>query len=371
MRSEMKKEMKIYVDVPAFAGMTREGHANQSILMMIAMAMLMGGCKPAVVKEQSKVEAVKVRVVPVSMQEISLPVRSGGVVATSEEIKLSFKTGGIVAHTYVREGDAVKKGQLLAELNLSEINAQVNQAKNGFEKANRDYSRAKNLFADSVATLEQMQNAETAMNVSKSVLDMAQFNLSHSRIVSPKNGVILRQLVRENELVAPGYPVYALGISGKNWIIRTSLSDRDIVKVNAGDSARVIIDAWPGQPFSAVVSQIDETSNPMTGTYEIELKLNETPKRLASGFIANIEIMPGVKIPYYLIPMACVVEADGRTGYVYEVTAAGIARKIKVDIATLYGSQAAISGGLENVREVVSEGVSYLSDGTPVAIQKQ
>jgi hypothetical protein len=69
--------------------------------------------------------------------------------------------------------------------------------------------------------------------------------------------------------------------------------------------------------------------------------------------------------------MACVVEADGRTGYGYEVTAGGKARKIRVDIATLYGSQAAISGGLENVKEVVGEGVSYLTDGTPVAIQKQ
>jgi RND family efflux transporter MFP subunit len=339
--------------------------------MMIVLAVLVAGCKPAVVKEPSTVESVKVRMVPVNMEKISLPVRSGGVVATSEEVKLSFKTGGIVARTYAREGDAVKKGQLLAVLNLSEINAQVNQAKNGFEKASRDYDRARNLFADSVATLEQMQNAETALNVSKSVLEMAQFNLSHSRIVAPKNGVILRQLVRENELVAPGYPVFALGISGKNWIIRTSLSDRDIVKVNAGDSARVVIDAWPGQPFAAVVSQIDETSNPMTGTYEIELKLNETNNKLASGFIANIEIMPGEKVPYYLIPMACVVEADGRTGYVYEVTAGGKARKIRVDIATLYGSQAAISGGLENVKEVVGEGVSYLTDGTPVAIQKQ
>jgi RND family efflux transporter MFP subunit len=247
----------------------------------------------------------------------------------------------------------------------------VNQDKNGFEKAQRDYNRAKNLYADSVATLEQMQNAETAMNVSKSVMEMAQFNLSHSRIIAPKSGIILRQLVKENELVASGYPVYALGISGKNWIIRTALSDRDIVKVNLGDSASVMIDAWPGQPFTAVVSQIDEASNPMTGTYEIELKLNETTNRLASGFIANIEIFPSRKVSYYLIPMASIVEAHGRIGYVFEVTPTGTAKKVKVNIATLYGTQAAITGGLENVKEVVSEGIAYLTDGVRVDIKKQ
>lgn len=363
----MKNKMKRYhgasrEKVPAFAGMA---------VLLLATVVTIAGCRPAPVKEAAKVEAVKVRLTPVMMKEISLPVRSGGIVSTSEEVRLSFKTGGIVAHTYFREGDAVKQGQVLAVLNLSEINAQVNQAMNGFDKARRDFERAKNLFADSVATLEQMQNAETALNVSKSILEMAQFNQSHSRITAPKSGVILRQLVKENELVAPGYPVYALGISGKSWTIRTALSDRDIVKINLGDTANVVIDAWPEQPFAAWVSQINEASNPMTGTYETELKLDETTKRLASGFIANIEIFPSRKVPYYLIPMSSVVEADGRIGYVYEVTPAGTAKKLKVHIATLYGTQAAISGGLENVKEVVSDGVAYLTDGIPVTIHKQ
>ncbi|MFA6127915.1 MAG: efflux RND transporter periplasmic adaptor subunit [Bacteroidales bacterium] len=354
------------------AGMTGKGAVVRGGTLLFAlMIMMIVGCKTGPVKEVVKIEPVRVRMIPVLVQEVSLPVRSGGVVATSEEIKLSFKTGGIVARTFFREGDAVKKGQQMAVLNLSEIDAQVNQARNGFEKAQRDYDRAKNLYADSVATLEQMQNAETALNVSKSILDMARFNQAHSRISAPKTGVVLRQLVKENELVAPGFPVYVLGISGKSWIIRTALSDRDIVKIMVGDSARVIIDAWPGEPFTAVVSQIDEVSNPMTGTYEIELKLNETKNRLASGFIANIEIIPGRKIAYSLIPMASVVEADGKTGYVFEVTPGGIAKKVKVTIATLYGEMAAISDGLENVKEVVSDGVAYLTDGVRVNMQKK
>ncbi len=371
----MKRYNKFFVvrdGVPAFAGMTTPSRVTRHLSPVTFLLLLafLAGCKPAAVKETVKAEVVKVRVVPVLTQNISLPVRSGGIVATSEEVKLSFKTGGIVAHTYVKEGDLVKQGQLLAILNLSEINAQVNQAKNGFDKAQRDFNRAKNLYADSVATLEQLQNAETALNVSKSVLDMTQFNLSHSRIIAPKSGVILRQLVKENELTSPGYPVYALGISGKSWIIRTALSDRDMVKISIGDSANVAIDAWPGESFTAKISQIDEASNPMTGTYEIELKLSETAKKLASGFIANIEIYPSRKESYALIPMASVVEADGRVGYVYEVTPSGTAKKIKVNIATLNGTQAAVTGGLENVKEVVLDGVAYLADGVKVDIIK-
>ncbi len=342
-----------------------------AILLPILIMALIASCKPAPVKETVTPETVKVRMAPVEQRDISLPVRASGIVATSEEIRLSFKTGGIVARTYVKEGDPVKQGQLLAVLNLSEINSQVNQAENGYEKTKRDYSRAKNLYTDSVATLEQFQNAETAMNVAKSVLDMARFNLAHSRITAPKAGVILRQLVRENELAAPGYPVFALGISGKSWIIRTALSDRDVVKINPGDSATVLIDAWPDVPFRAVVSQMDEASNPMTGTYEVELKLDKTDKRLASGFIANVEILPSRRITCRLVPMAAVVEADGQNGFVYTVTPDHISRKIKVTIATLYGTAAAITSGLEEVNEVVTEGVAYLSDGIRVDIRKQ
>ena len=340
------------------------------VIVLMPLLMLLVSCKPAQVKETADPVVIAVRMTPVVVQEISMPVRSAGMVATSEEVRLSFKTGGIVARTYVGEGESVKKGQLLAALNLAEINAQVSQATNAHEKAKRDFGRARNLFTDSVATLEQLQNAETALNVSKSVLDMAQFNLAHSKIIAPRSGVILKQLVRENELVAPGFPVYALGISGKNWIIRTALSDRDVVKVQPGDTARVSIDAWPDEPFTAVVSQIDESSNPMTGTYEIELNLGKTDKRLSYGFIANVEIMPSRKVPCQLVPMAAVVEADGRTGFVYTVTPSGKAKKVRVTIATLHGTQAAISAGLENIPEVVSEGVAYLNEGANVEIRR-
>ncbi len=344
--------------IPAFAGMT---------LMLL---MLVAGCKPAPVQEAVKIEAVKVRVAPVVKQEISVPVRSSGYVAMSDEVKLSFKTGGIVARTYVKEGDAVKAGQLLAALNLSEINAQVNQAKIGFEKAQRDFTRAKNLYADSVATLEQMQNAESALNVSKSILEAANYNLSHSKITAPKAGIILKQLVRENELVAAGYPVYALGISGKNWVVRTGLSDRDIVKIHPGDSAKILIDAWPDQPFTAVVSQIDEAANPQTGTYEIEMKLDKTDFKLASGFIANVEVLPKQKTTCFLVPVEALMEADGQSGFVFVPTSGGTVKKVKVGIITLIGNQAALTGELDNVQAVVTEGASYLSDNIAVEIRK-
>ena len=119
----------------------------------------------------SKSESPQEKVAPREMQNYSLvklapvledsaaeKIRSIGVVITKTEAKPSFKTGGIVDKTYFKEGDQVKAGQLLATLILDEIDAQVQQAKEGLRKAERDLERAQNLHADSVATLEQVQN---------------------------------------------------------------------------------------------------------------------------------------------------------------------------------------------------------------------
>jgi membrane fusion protein, multidrug efflux system len=336
-------------------------------LPIAIIILLLSGCGNEPVKTKGP-DVASVKIVQVAPETISIPVHSTGILVSSEEMKLSFKTGGIIADIHVREGEKVKKGDLLASLNLSEINAQVNLARNGFDKATRDYNRVKNLYADSVTTLEQLQNVTTALDVAKSNLDVARFNLTHSIITAPEDGVILRQFVKTNELVASGYPVFLFGCSGKNWKVKTGLSDRDIVRINPGDSAIITLDAWTGIKFSASVDQVGEMSNPMTGTYEIEMVLDKNNYRLATGFIAGVSIFPSRKETFIMIPVGAIVDANGNTGYAYAVTDSMTVQKIKVEIVTIYGTKAAIRGNLNAIKQIVSEGAAYLRDGESVKI---
>lgn len=314
------------------------------------------------------VESIRVKVAGITSQVLSIPVHSTGELVSNEEFKLSFKTGGIIGKINVREGDRVKKGKLLASLKLDEITANTNQARDSYEKALRDYNRAENLYRDTVATLEQKQNAATALNVAKSTLEIARFNLQHSSISAPCDGLILKKLVKENEMVAPGYPVFLFGASGKHWKVKTSLADKDIVKINPGDSASVMFDAYPGVKFSAVVDQVGEMSNPYTGTYETEMDLQQTNIRLASGFITSVDLLPSEKKAYSMVPIESIVEADGHQGYVYALTATGTVKKVRVNIETIIGAMAAVNGIPEGVREIVSEGAAYLKNGMKVEV---
>lgn len=338
--------------------------------VLICIILISAGCGNETKKTVPR-EITAVRTTRITAETISIPVHSSGILVSSEEMKLSFKTGGIVANIPVNEGDRVKRGDTLAILNLAEINAQVNLARIGYDKANRDYTRAKNLYADSVATLEQLQNAATALNVSKSNLDIAQFNLTHSTITAPENGIMLKQFVKTNELISAGFPVFLFGTSARNWKVKAGLSDRNVVRINPGDSASVIFDAWPGIKFKAVVYQVGEMSNPLTGTYEIEMTLSDAGGyRLATGFVAEAEIFPSKKETYLMIPVGAIVGADGQEGWIYSISDSLTVQRIKIRIVTIIGAKAAIRGDLNHIREIVSEGAAYLRDGEKVKILK-
>ncbi len=314
-------------------------------------------------------EVVRVRVSEIYRQKISIPVHSTGILAPSEEMKLSFKTGGLVAHIQVREGQKVKKGDILASLNLAEITARAGQAQDAYDKALRDYSRAQNLYRDSVVTLEQKQDANTALNVAKSNLDIARFNLAHSKILAPDDGIILKQLVRENEMVSQGYPVFLFGTFGRHWKVKCGISDRDIVKISKGDTASLTFDAWPGVRFVAVVSLIGGMSNPYTGTYDTELLLdNPSGYRLVSGFVAGIDIYPARREFSILIPVGSIIEADGDQGYVFVVNDSQKACRIKVKTGSIVDTMIAVKGIPAGISRIVTGGAAYLKDGDKVKV---
>jgi len=331
------------------------------------LLILPAGCRNAVVKTPVE-EIPRVRVMKVTLEQARIPVHSSGIVMPLEEIRLAFKTGGIVEKINVREGDRVDRGQVLAALNPSEISANVELARNGYEKALRDWTRIRNLYSDTVATLEQMQNATTALNVAKSNLNIAIFNQSHSTILAPESGIILRQLVRTNEMVSSGYPVFLFGTSGKTWKIKSGLPDRDVLKINPGDSASIIIDAYPEIIFSGIVDQISSMSDPLTGTYETEINLDGKGYRLAAGLVARVDIYPAGKESFNLLPAGAIVDADGHKGFIWALTDSGTVQKTAIEIERISGQEIAVKGIPEGITQIVSEGAAYLKDGQKVKI---
>ncbi len=339
-------------------------------LLILSFSILAFSCRRGEVRENAPEGLIPVKTAPVAQAKTGIPVRAAGILATSDEVKLSFKTGGIISAIHVEEGRRVQKGQVLASLDLTEINANAGIAREGLEKAERDYERAESLYRDSVGTLERKQNAFTALSAARLNYEIALYNRSRSVITAPENGIILRRLVGPGEMVAPGYPVFLFGVTGKLWKVKAGLSERDIVKISRGDSVSVSFDAWPGIRFPGEIDITGEIANPLTGTIGVEILLDGTAYRLASGFIATIEIFPSGGSTYSLIPVESLVESDGNTGFVFYLNGSGETMKAKVEIIALAGASAAVSGLPAGVREVISTGAPYIREGMKVKVVK-
>jgi RND family efflux transporter MFP subunit len=310
---------------------------------------------------------VKVKTARVENVSTSFPIICSGKITSKTEVKLSFKTGGIINKILIDEGMSVKKNQLLAQLDLSEIEAIVNQARLGYEKTKRDLHRAENLYADSVVTLEQLQNAQTAVSLAKSQLRVAEFNRDHSVIKAPANGKILKKLGEKNETIGAGHPLFLFSSSESDWVFRTSLADVDIVKIKFNDLASIKFDAFPGEIFSAKVAEIAKASDPYTGTYEVELRLNSTNPRFISGLIGKASIIPVLKKEYQALPIKVLHDAEGMSGFVYLVSDSSYVKR-QLDIVKITDSLIYFSGTIDTSAQIIAEGAEYLIPGTILEI---
>ncbi len=316
--------------------------------------------------------AVAVKLTPVQSGDYSLPVISSGLIATESESRLSFKVAGILSKIYVKEGQSVSKGQLLATLDLTEINSQVGQAKNNLDKVKRDLDRGQRLLKDSAATLEQIQNLQTAYNVAEESYHIASFNQQYATIRASQSGKVIRKYANEGELVSAGSPVLMVNTAAQdNWRVKIGLPDVDWVRVKIGDKVKVTTDAYPGATLDGMLTILNEGAEQTSGLYLAEVKVNPGSKKLASGLFAKVQILPSEKIKLWSIPIEALVEGTGKQAFVFVAQAdSKSVKKIPVSVAYLENNQAFLFAGLENVSHVITAGSAFLTENSSITISQ-
>ena len=314
---------------------------------------------------------VPVRVEAIETASTEIPIFAIGRIAPETETKLSFKTGGYIASLTAREGDYIKKGKLLGRLQTQEIDNQVDKAKRAVEKAKRDLDRIQKMYEDSVATYENVQDITTQLAIASADLNIAEFNQTHSRILSPVSGRILKKLSENNELVSPGQPIYVLTSGRSNaYVLSIFLSDKDIGMISFDARAEISFDAFPGETFEASVSKISESADPRTGTFEVELQLKSTKKRLRNGMIGRVKMLPAQMDSYIKIPMVAIAEGAGDRIKVY-IPSQGdsVARSTTLKVMRYADDFVWASSEEVDLSRVITSGSAFLKDGQKIRIQ--
>jgi membrane fusion protein, multidrug efflux system len=344
--------------------------ARVLVLALVALVAACSGSEGATTEDDI---AQPVRTAPAREGAPDATLHTVGVLAPKDALRLAFKTGGVIAGIAVDVGDVVHRGQLLATIDQTEIDAGVARATQASDKAQRDLERAQKLYADDVATLEQVQDLTTAANVARADLSAARFNQRYTQIVATSDGVVLRKLAEASELVQAGMPVLIVGDLNSGWVVRVSVADRDVVRLALGDSAQLDFDAFPQTHYAAHVQRIQTASDPLTGTYQVELGVDQRDAGFVQGLIAKAAITPSSQAGARLwVPVQALLEANGEHASVFVLDANGamVARRA-VRIGDIAGDQVEVRQGLRAGERVVTEGAAWLEDGAAVNVLAQ
>lgn len=346
-------------------------------------------------------------IVPVQMADVvragqAASVTASGTLGAKDEVTLSFKIGGIVGQVLVDDGARVRRGQVLAALDQREIDAMLAKARAGAEKARRDAQRVERLYKDSVATLAQWQDVQTARDAAEADLRAARVNHEYSTITAPADGVVLMRIASAGQMVGAGTPVIQFASNARGFVLRAGVPDRDAVRLAVGDPAEVAFEAVPGKVFRGKVTQVGAAADPRTGVYVVEITLTGV-QALPSGLVGRAVIEPrgtgtvgerarkpellgtgtvgerararkaiedsGLIGAVYAIPAEALVEGDKDRGSVYTVDASGQrARRVTVALVGLSGDKVLVRG-LDGVPRVVRGGATWLSDSARVEIR--
>lgn len=344
----------------------------KSILIIATAVLAFTACQPKAKEEKAKMQEdiIPVKLLALESQQGAQQVEATGLIGTENEARLSFKIGGVIETVNVTEGQHVKKGQLLASLKATEIEAQVQQVQIALEKAVRDYQRASNLYKDSVATLEQLQNAKTGVDIAQQNLQQVKFNRQYASIYAPTDGFIVKKIGNPGELASPGSPVIFMNaISGSSkWILKTGVADQQWAAVSNGDKASVTIDAFPGKTFKGVVSKKALAADMASGSFLLEIQVNIENEKPAIGMFGKAFIQTSNKTNALSIPYEALLEANGYVGYVFATNDQKKVSKVTVSISRITNDKVYLSGGLEGYKYLVVTGSPYLTENATIKV---
>ncbi|ASP40222.1 efflux transporter periplasmic adaptor subunit [Bacterioplanes sanyensis] len=311
--------------------------------------------------------AVVVQVQTTQQRAFSQPVFVSGLLENQSEQTLAFKVAGLVQSVPVDEGSRVKQGQVLAALDLEEIDARVAKAESVLANAERQLTRFQSLQGSNALSIERLQQAETEVQVARSDLTVARFNQRHAVIRAPADGRVLKRFVEPNELAAVGTPMFAFAADTDGWVLSAGVTDRDVVRLRLGDEAQLSFDAFPGQTFAAEVSEMAGRAD-ASHTFRLALRIEQADANMLAGLVGHAQITPSRQ--YQATPLPLTAMVRGHHGEVEVFIARNQTAVLqRLPLLALQDDTLWVAN-LASDTEVIVRGAQYLTDGAAIRIQE-
>jgi HlyD family secretion protein len=294
---------------------------------------------------------------------------------------------GIVSHLYVDYNTVVKKGQVIAELDRTNLISELNTAKANLSSAQSslnyqlsNYNRYKELHEKGLVSADEFESArlqylqaKEQVNTSKESVQKAQTNLGYATITSPIDGVILSKSVEEGQTVAASFNTPELFVIAQdltNMRVIADIDEADIGGVKEGQRVSFTVDAFPDDHFEGQVTQVRQqaTTESNVVTYEVVISAPNNDLKLKPGLTANVTIYTMEKNDVLAAPAKALRfqpnEAFLQKGETIEdcegdhklwTKEGSVFKAHKVEVGTTNGIMTEITGGIKEGTEVLTD----------------
>ena len=363
-----------------------------AVIVIFALVKCTGG---------KKEEKISFDTAKVEKTNIQTSITATGTIEPVTSVTVGTQVSGIVSHLYVDYNSVVKKGQVIAELDRTNLISELNTAKANLSSTQSslnyqlsNYNRYKELYNKGLVSADEYESArlqylqaKEQVNTSKESVQKAQTNLGYATITSPIDGVILSKSVEEGQTVAASFNTPELFVIAQDLTdmrVIADIDEADIGGVKEGQRVSFTVDAFPDDQFEGRVTQVRQqaTTESNVVTYEVVISAPNNDLKLKPGLTANVTIFTLEKNDVLAVPSKALRfhpnEALLQKGETIEDcegdhklwTKEGTVFKAhKVEVGTSNGIMTEITGGMKVGTEILTD--FNISGGAGEAEQQQ
>lgn len=330
-------------------------------------------------KRETREKAVKIE--KISKSEIMKSNVSSGIVEPLNEIKRITDTGGTVKKINFKNGDRVKKGEIVVVLEDKEIESNYLKAEANYKAAQVDYNikkinfdKFKNLYEKQLVSENEYLNikntlvqSEGGYKTAKAAYIKSKNDFDNLIFAAKEDGVVTDLELKVYEKVAPNSKIYTL-VDDRKMIVKTYISANEIEGTQIGSHARIKIDGL-SQELSGKVYEINPVANTDSKKYQAKVEIDNTAKKLKKGMYANVLVETGNKTGF-LVPKTAIIIKD-LYSYIF-VIENGIAKRVRVERGYSQNDfQEIINENLISGFDIVIDGQYILEDKDKVKVLNQ
>jgi multidrug efflux system membrane fusion protein len=345
-------------------------------IALVTSAVLVAGCA----KPVEKVEEVRpVRVIRLQASNVDVDAELPGEVRARIESRLGFRVGGKIVARKVDIGMAVKRGQVLMQLDAQDLQLAQVQSVAGLtaSESNRDLAKAelkryqdlrdKNFVSQALLDSKESTYKAAQANYEQAVaLNKNQSNQTgYATLVADTDGVVTGVDAEVGQVVAAGTPVIRVAQLGEKEIVIGIPEDKVDTLRNVSD-VKVRIWAHPNDVIAGKIREISPIADPVTRTYTAKVSMPEAPVDVRLGMTAYVSFSSKTATPWIKVPLTALFQDNG--GSSVWVIENNVAKLVPVQIGAPAGNDIVLTGGVASGQTVVTAGVNSLKQGQKVSI---